>query len=79
MTLGGRLRYGLLIGALMLVAGCNQSSVHDAMAAYQKGDYATAISLFQPLAEGGDASAQVALGLMYDNGAGVARGYGVAG
>jgi TPR repeat protein len=78
MTLSGRLRYGLLIGALLLVAGCDQSSVHNAMAAYQKGDYATAISLFQPLAEGGNASAQVALGLMYDNGQGVARDYAEA-
>jgi TPR repeat protein len=78
MTLSRRLRYGLLIGALMLVAGCDQPSVHDAMAAYQKGDYATAISLFQPLAEGGDASAQVALGLMYNNGQGVTRDYAEA-
>ena len=78
MALGGRLRCGLLIGALMLVAGCGQASVDDAMAAYRKGDYATAVALFQPLAEGGDASAQVALGLMHDNGQGVARDYGEA-
>lgn len=72
----GRCRFALLIGMLTLVAGCDSgSSIQDAMAAYQKGDYATAISLFQPLADDGDASAQVALGVMYDNGQGVTRDY----
>ncbi len=79
MNMGGRLRFGLLIGVLMLGVGCDSGgSVRDAMAAYQKGDYATAVALFQPLAEDGDASAQVALGVMFDNGQGVAQDYAEA-
>jgi len=37
-------------------------------AAYEAGDYATALENFQPLAEQGNAVAQVTLGFMYDNG-----------
>ena len=43
----------------------------EAVAAYQRGDYATAIRKFRPLAEQGDAGAQYNLGLMYRNGQGV--------
>lgn len=74
----GRFRFGLLIGVLMLGGGCSGPTVQDALAAYHKGDYATAISLFQPLAEDGDATAQVVLGVMYDNGQGVTRDYAEA-
>jgi TPR repeat protein len=41
------------------------------LAAYATGDYATAVSLWRPLAEQGDADAQYNLALMYDNGGGV--------
>jgi uncharacterized protein len=75
MNMGRRFRFGLLIGAAMLAVGCDNPSIRDAMTAYQKGDYATAVSLFQPLAEDGDAAAQVDLGLMYNNGQGVTRDY----
>jgi len=47
--------------------------VEDAVAAYQKGDYATALRLLRPLAAQGDAAAQYNLGLMYDEGRGVTR------
>ena len=40
-------------------------------AAYQRGDYATALREWEPLAEQGNADAQNNLGLMYDNGQGV--------
>ncbi len=39
--------------------------------AYQRGDYATALREWKPLAEQGQASAQYNLGLMYANGEGV--------
>ncbi len=39
--------------------------------AYQRGDYATALREWRPLAEQGAADAQYALGRMYDNGEGV--------
>ena len=43
----------------------------DAIAAYDKGDYKRAARLFEPLAEQGDALAQVKLGVMYADGKGV--------
>ena len=45
----------------------------DAMAAYARGDYATALRLLRPLAEQGDAQAQYNLGVLYDNGQGVPK------
>ena len=39
--------------------------------AYNKGDYQTAMKIWKPLAELGDANAQHNLGLMYDKGEGV--------
>ena len=47
-------------------------------AAYYQGDYAKAYEDFKPLADGGDASAQYHLGLMYANGYGVAEDYSEA-
>ena len=46
-----------------------------ATAAYYRKDYATAVSLLRPLAAQGHARAQFNLGLMYDNGQGVAQDY----
>ncbi len=43
----------------------------EAEAAYQRGDYATAIRELRPLAEQGDGDAQNNLGIMYDYGQGV--------
>jgi uncharacterized protein len=48
------------------------------VAAYERGDYATALREFRPLAEQGDASAQYNLGLMYSNGRGVTQDYKAA-
>jgi len=45
--------------------------LEDANAAIRKRDYATAVRLFRPLAEQGDANAQYNLGVLYDNGLGV--------
>jgi len=46
--------------------------------AYNQGDYATALKEWQPLAEQGEADAQVNLGLLYDFGKGVPQDYGQA-
>ena len=43
----------------------------DATAAYNQGDYTTALRLWRPLAEQGDASAQYNLGFIYYSGLGV--------
>jgi hypothetical protein len=45
------------------------------IAAYQHGDFAAALRLFQPLAEHGVASAQSNLGVMYGQGHGVVQNY----
>jgi TPR repeat protein len=68
---------GTLIIGLLLTSGGNLSAgpLEDGIAAYQRGDFATALRLFQPLAEQGDASAQSNLGVMYEQGRGVAQNY----
>jgi hypothetical protein len=46
--------------------------------AYKRGDYATALREFRPLAEQGDVVVQNLLGFMYDNGKGVPKDYAAA-
>lgn len=48
------------------------------MAAYNRGDFATALREWQPLAEQGDARAQFSFGLLHENGDGVPRDYAKA-
>ena len=48
------------------------------VAAYEDGDYATALQEWRPLAEQGDAGAQFNLGVMYMNGYGVPQDYAEA-
>jgi hypothetical protein len=50
----------------------------DATAAFDRGDYATALRLFRPLADAGDPVAQYVLGSMYGNGRGVPQDYAEA-
>ena len=61
--------------ALLLVSACLTSCANlnfaDGYAAYQRGNYATALRVFRPLANEGYAGAQTNLGLMYANGQGV--------
>ena len=47
----------------------------DAQAADQKGDYATELRILRPLAEQGNALAELGLGVMYANGHGVPQDY----
>jgi hypothetical protein len=49
------------------------ASLETGETAYQKGDYSTALQIFRPLAEQGNAFAQADLGLMYAQGQGVAQ------
>jgi len=49
--------------------------LEGAEAAYKRGDYATALRLFRPLAEQGNASAQSSLGFMYEYAQGVPQDY----
>ena len=52
------------------MTGCG-ADYDKGYAAYNNGDYATALREFRPLAEQGDARAQVNLGWMYGGGLGV--------
>ena len=49
--------------------------LEDGQAAYQKGDYATALKIYRPLAEQGNASAQTAIGVIYEHGQGVPQDF----
>lgn len=46
-----------------------------ARAAYWRGDYATALKVWRPLADHGNAVAQFGLGMMYEHGDGVPRDF----
>ncbi len=50
----------------------------EGMAAYKRGDYATALREWRPLAEQGHATAKFNLGIMYDTGRGVPQDYAEA-
>jgi uncharacterized protein len=64
---------------LLAVVGTAEAGVlKDGEAAYERGDYATALRLFRTLADLGDAFAQDDLGVMYDNGQGVQQDYAEA-
>ena len=60
--------------SLMLTGGVAAGPYEDALAAYDRGDYATALRLMRPLAEQGNARAQFNLGVMYTKGQGVPQG-----
>ncbi len=50
----------------------------EGVAAYERGDYATALREFRPMAEQGNAKAKFNLGFMYSNGQGVPQDYAEA-
>ncbi len=65
----------VLVVGLTAPAG---AGFEDGMAAMARGDYATALEEWRPLAEQGNADAQYNLGLMYYRGQGVPQGYAEA-
>ena len=65
-----RAAFAAIVLLLSLAAPVAAGPLEDATAAYDRGDYATALRLLRPLADQGDASAQFNLGVMYDNGRG---------
>lgn len=74
-------RYAKLFAALLtaslmqwaMAGAALAGSFDDATAAADKGDYATAMKLFRPLADRGDSGAQYAIGRMYAKGQGVPK------
>ena len=71
-------RASVLLLALVLSEPVLAGPLEDANAAYGKENYATALRLFRPLADQGDASAQDYLGFMYQHGQGVPQDYAQA-
>ena len=75
-------KFFLMLGVTVLL--CLSASIvwsadlQKGLAAAQKGDFATALREWKPLAEQGDASAQYNLGVMYDLGEGVTQDYKTA-
>jgi TPR repeat protein len=60
-----------LASPLSMAGGAVAGPFEDAKAAHGRSDYATALRLWRPLADQGNAEAQYALGFMYDRGQGV--------
>ena len=58
---------------MAVLSAAAHAGLDEGVAAYNRGDYPTALSEFRPLAEKGDTSAQNRLGHMYMQGQGVAR------
>ena len=69
-----------LIAALFLIfaSAVWAGDFEDGVAAYKKGDYITAASLFKKVAEQGESQAQTLLALMYHGGEGVLQDYAEA-
>ena len=62
--------------AFILLAGLArpaQAGMDEADAAYNRGDFETTYAELRPIAEGGDARAQILLGILYEYGSGVPR------
>ncbi len=65
---------GLMLAAVVvLVAAPAWADFEVGKEAYDRGDYATALTKFRPLAQQGDATAQYNLGVMYSRGYGVTK------
>jgi len=72
-----RILAGVIV-AVTISSGAIAGPSEEGWAAYQRGDYATALKLWRPLAAQGNAFAQSNLGFMYDSGQGVKRDLGEA-
>lgn len=66
--------YRLLIACCLTFLIATPAAAQDldkGFAAYQRGDFATALREWRPLAEAGDIDGRYGLGVMYDKGRGV--------
>jgi hypothetical protein len=61
--------------SLMLTGAAAAGPFEEGAAAYKRGDFATAMRLWRPLAEQGNANAQYNLGVMYGKSQGVPQDY----
>jgi TPR repeat protein len=65
----------MVLPLLLAAHGLTLGGIDEGVAAYNRGDYDTALWEWRSLAEQGDAGAQLNLGYMYDNGYGVPQDY----
>ena len=65
------LRGSALIFLILLGHGARADTIGNGSIAFANGDYATAMKIWKPLAEGGNAEAQAFLGPMFEEGDGV--------
>lgn len=72
----GRLTAFIAVSGIMATASADQ--LKDALAAYNRGDFAVAVRLLHPLADGGNSAAEIRLGQMYWNGQGVEQDFSMA-
>ncbi len=68
----------VIILVLSFVAPAAAGPFEDALAAHDRGDYPTALRLWRPLGDHGNADAQTNLGFMFANGQGVRQNYAEA-
>ena len=73
-----RVGFVAVLLSLRLAAPVAAGPLEDAVAAYDRGDYTTALRLYRPLANQGSAAAQHNLGFMYAHGQGVPQDYAEA-
>ena len=71
-------RVVLTVAILLGLAAPAWAGFDEGVAAYERGDYATALREFRPFANQGYAAAQFNLGIMYDEGQGVPQDYAEA-
>jgi len=67
--------YAALLWLCLAAPAAFAGAMEDGLAAYEQQDYATALRFWRPLADQGNAFAQLNLGGMYDNGWGVPQDY----
>ncbi|HBK79264.1 MAG TPA: hypothetical protein DDZ83_06205, partial [Nitrospinae bacterium] len=68
----------VVVTLIFSVGQSTEGGYQEGLDAYKRGDYATALKEWRPLAERGHAVAQFNLGLMYAKGKGVPRDYKIA-
>ena len=64
-----------MLALWLCISGALAGPFEDGATALGRGDYATALQLWMPLADQGDASIQALVGFMYYSGQGVPQAY----
>lgn len=67
-----------VLSCAALAGEASAGPLEDGVAATKRGDFETALKDWQPLAQAGDAQAQVNIGLLYEHGWGVAQDFAQA-